>query len=99
MAVAGYTRHGWPWVPASALRRLLGPEIEAVGLTTIARRMKGEDSVMRLLWAVLNERQMVGFDTADEIVTHGLRNPFLWLEDDELAAVYATGLDDLERAA
>ncbi len=94
-----YTRSYAPWVPASALRRLLEPEIEAVGVCTVARRMKGSQGrCERLLFAVLNERQMVGFETADEIVTHGLGDPFLWLQDEELAVVYASGLD-LEHAA
>jgi len=97
-------RRGRPWVPAATLRRVLEPEVAKVGKSEIARRLGARSGTVeaaeRRLYAILRgEQQQVGFDTADAIITHGLRDPWLWQHDAELNAIYTTGLDELAVAS
>lgn len=61
------------------------------------RRILQERTGMDAAWLrrILNGRtEDVTFTVADRLITHGLRNPFLWLTDPDLAPHYPSCEDE-----
>jgi hypothetical protein len=102
MATTTTTQERW-MIPADAIRPALlrfvnehdaGSKPGSAAEQSVflsGRRILQERTGMDAAWLrrILNGRcEDVTFTVADRLVTHGLRNPFLWLTDPDLAPHY-----------
>lgn len=82
-----YATTAGPFVPASALARLLAPVIERDGIDVVAARI-GCSPRQVFRW-ISGEAARATFSIADRVITDVLDEPGLWRTEPELAAVYA----------
>lgn len=77
---------GGPWIPSSAVHRLIAPLIEKIGAERVADLAQVTPRMI-YRWRV-GEAAWVSFEVVDRIVTDVLDEPTLWLLDPDLAVAY-----------